>query len=236
MTVVEGSSCACGRKSKIKESNCVRGTDNSRCSCVIKGTSCTRKCRCRTCQNKDPNQDEKKVTNSRGCRCGINKMGDFQSCTDVDGQRRTRCPCFLNSLGCTDLCSCSKCHNPFSRNQVMETDVKKRASRKRPRHSSYTTTRGQEFLQNNDSEAAQGPWTTLEACMLQTVESFLGTLSNVQVTSKNHAKLYNFEANTEKAKELGLQVRQKSENQIQAKILSLSKMKQAFSNLFSPCL
>jgi hypothetical protein len=81
----------------------------------------------------------------------------------------------------------------------METDVNKRAARKRPRHSSYTRTRGQEFLQNNDSEAAQGPWTTLEACMLQTVESFLGVLSNVQVTSETVAKLYNFVANSEKA-------------------------------------
>lgn len=141
---------------------------------------------------------------------------------------RTRCPCFLNSSGCTDLCSCSKCHNPFSRNQVMETDVKKRASRKRPRHSSYTRTRGHEFLQNNDSEAAEGPWTTLEACILQTVESFLGARSNVQVTLENLAKLYNFVANSEKAKELGLQFKQKSENQIQAKILILSKTKQAF--------
>ena len=75
------SSCACGRKSDVKGPNCVRGKEKSRCTCVMKGKSCTRKCRCRTCQNQ-PNLDEKKLTKSSGCRCGINKKEKFQSCTD----------------------------------------------------------------------------------------------------------------------------------------------------------
>ena len=128
------SSCACGRKSNVKGSNCVRGNEKSRCTCVMKGKSCTRKCRCRTCQNKEPNLDEVS-----------NQLFNFKSCADV-GQRTTKCPCFLNSRGCAELCCCKRCHNSFSTSSVMEPDVSERASRQIPRHSPYTRRRGQHFL------------------------------------------------------------------------------------------
>ena len=83
----------------------------------------------------------------------------------------------------------------------MEPEVNERASRKRARHSCYTRKRGQQFLEINDSEASQGPWTKLETCMLQTVESFLKVINNVQITYENIEKLYNFVASSEQAKE-----------------------------------
>ena len=118
----------------------------------------------------------------------------------------------------------------------MEPDVNERASRKRPCHSSYTRRRGQHFLEINDSEASQGPWTKLETCMLQTVESFLNVINNVQVTYENTGKLYNFVASSEQAIELGAHFRPKRVSQIQAKLLSVANTKQGFLNNFSPCL
>lgn len=229
--------CACGKKSNGKRANCIKGEEKSRCSCVIRGASCTRKCRCRTCQNKETNEDKEEPPKSTGCRCGMNKKGNFQSCVDIEGQRKTKCPCFRVGSGCTsNLCFCKKCNNPFSPSQAQEKEVAKTETRKRKRHSSYTRTRGAEFLQANDSKASQGPWTKSEGCMLQTIESLLGVLGSVPVNAESVEKLYNFVANSEKAKELGLDLRAKSVNQIQAKMLQVLKTKTAFLNLFSSCL
>ena len=204
---------------------------------MIRGASCTRKCRCRTCKNKKTSKDEKETKKSTGCRCGMNKKGNFQSCADIEGQRKTKCPCFRVGSGCNpNLCFCKKCKNPYSPFQALETEAMKSTTRKRKRYSSYTRTRGQEFLQTSDSEASQGPWTKLEGCMLQTIESFLGLLSSVPVNAESVEKLYNFVANSEKAKELGLDLRAKSVNQIQAKMLQVLKTKTAFLNLFTSCL
>jgi len=72
--------------------------------------------------------------------------------------------------------------------------------------------------------------------MLQTIESLLGVLSSVPVNTESVKKLYNFVANSEKAKELGLDLRAKRVNQMQAKMLQVLKTKTAFLNLFSSCL
>ena len=229
--------CVCGKKSSGKRANCIKGEGKSRCSCVIRGASCTRKCRCRTCQNKETSKEDKEEKRSTGCRCGINKKGSFQSCTDIEGQRKTKCPCFRDGSACNlNLCFCKRCKNPFSQFQALETEVTKGVTRKRKRHSSYTRVRGEEFLQASDSEASQGPWTKLEGCMIQTIESFLAVLTSVPVTTESVEKLYNFVSNSEKAKELGLDLRAKSVKQIQGKMLQVLQTKTAFLDLFSSCL
>ena len=146
----------------------------------------------------------------------MNKKGSFQSCSDIERQRKTKCPCFRDGSACNaNLCSGKRCKNPFSQFQALETEVTEGATRKRKRHSSYTKVRGEEFLQASDTQVSQGPWTKLEGCMLQTIESFLGVLKSVPVTTESVEKLYNFVANSEKAKELGLDLRAKSVKQIQ---------------------
>ena len=231
------SACACGKKSNGKKANCIKGEGKSRCSCVIRGASCTRKCRCRTCQNKNTSKDQKETQKSTGCRCGLNKKGNFQSCADIDGQRKTKCPLLRVGSGCnSNLCFWKKSKNPFSPFQALETEETKSATRKRKRYSSCTRIRGEEFLQASDSEAAQRPWTKLEGCMLQIIESLLRVLSSVPVNAESVEKLYNFVANSEKAKELSLDLRAKSVNQIQAKMLQVLKTRTAFPNLFSSCL
>lgn len=214
--------CAWGKKSSGKRANCIKGEGKSRCSCVIRGASCTRKCRCTTCQNKETSKEDKEKKRSTGCRCGMNKKRSFQSCTDIEGQRKTKCPCFRDGSACNlNLCFCKRCKNPFSQFQSLDTEVIKGVTRRRKRHSSYTRVRGEEFLRASDSEASQGPWTKLEGCMIQTIESFLGVLTSVPVTTETVEKLYNFVANSEKAKELGLDLRAKSVKQIQGKMLQV---------------
>ena len=72
--------------------------------------------------------------------------------------------------------------------------------------------------------------------MLETIESLLASLSNIPGTAENIEKLYNFVASSEKVAELCLYLRPKTLNQIRAKILQVSKTKEAFLNLFYPCL
>ena len=54
--------CICGKKSNGKRANCIKGEGKSRCSRVIRGASCTRKCRCRTFQNKETSKKRKRNT------------------------------------------------------------------------------------------------------------------------------------------------------------------------------
>ena len=191
--------CVCGKKSSGKRANCIEGEGKSRCSCVIRGASCTRKCRCRTCQNKETSKEDKEKQRSTGCPCGMNKKA-FNRVEILNGKRKTKRPCFRDGSACnSNLCFCKRCKNPFSQFQALETEVTEGATRKRKRHSSYTKVRGEEFLQASDTQVSQGPWKKLEGCMLQTIESFLGVLTNVPVTTESVRKLYNFVANSEKA-------------------------------------
>ena len=57
---------------------------------------------------------------AKRCRCGINKKGNFESCKDIEGKRKTNCPCFRDGLCCElNHCFCLKCQNPFSQVEAM---------------------------------------------------------------------------------------------------------------------
>ena len=66
---------------------------------------------CLNCENRVKKHD--KISS----RCGeSNKNSELQravrkSCTDVDGQRRTKCRCYKNGQACFSLCSCKNCGN-----------------------------------------------------------------------------------------------------------------------------
>ena len=88
--------------------------------------------------------------------------------------------------------------------------------------------RGEEFLQANDSEASKAPWTKLEGCMLQTIESLLGVLGSVPVNAESVEKLYNFVPNSKKANKLSLDLRAKSVNHTQTKMSQAKKQRHRF--------
>ena len=62
-----------------------------------------------------------------------------------------------------------------------------------------------------------GKWTIVEACLLETVESFLCT-PNVLPTYQNITKLYNFMVNSNCAFYLKLNVNPKTEKQVLGKL------------------
>ena len=86
--------CGCGRKAKSRSQRfCVPDTKEtkSRFPCVLNKGQCETKCRCLNCENRVKNND--KIS----CRYGeSDKNSELQRavrkfCTDVDGQRRTKC-------------------------------------------------------------------------------------------------------------------------------------------------
>ena len=113
--------CGCGRKAKSRSQRfCVPAAKDtkSRCPCVLNNRQCVSKCRCLNCENRAKDPD--KIS----CRCGeSNKTPGIEnsvrkSCTDVDGQRRTKCGCYKNGQVCSSLCSCKNCGNEYGQREA----------------------------------------------------------------------------------------------------------------------
>lgn len=111
--------CQCGRRLKTRGLvACGKKADKqrTRCPCARSGRHCTDKCRCRRCSNLP---EGKKMAKSNGCRCGQDtyrrtKSLEFVACVDVEGKRRTKCPCYGSGQGCDDeKCRCFNCRNTF---------------------------------------------------------------------------------------------------------------------------
>ena len=94
--------CVCGKKSSGKRANCIEGEGKSRGSCVIRGASCTRKCRCRTCQNEETSKEDKEKQRSTGCPCGMNKKA-FNRVEILNGKEKPSVPVFVTAQPVTQI-------------------------------------------------------------------------------------------------------------------------------------
>ena len=105
--LVEGCNCHSVTLAKEGKLCSVVGDYKSRCSCLKKNVPCTRHCRCiQGCDNR-------KLTGSEvvHCRCGVGQKKGYISCTNRDGKRATKCPCYKTEVKCTDKCGCKGCAN-----------------------------------------------------------------------------------------------------------------------------
>ena len=96
---------------------------------------------------------------------------------------------------------------------------------------SLKRTRTSKVLEEKGFEINWGKWTIVEACLLETVESFLCT-TNVLPTYQNITKLYNFVANSNCASHLNLTVNPKTEKQVLGKLNLKHSRHGALENLF----
>ena len=96
---------------------------------------------------------------------------------------------------------------------------------------SLKRTRTLKVLGEQGFEINWGKWTIVEACLLETVESFLCT-TNVLPTYQNITKLYNFVANSNRASHLKLNVNPKTEKQVLGKLNFKHSRHGALENLF----
>ena len=231
-----GGVCGCGRKAKSSSQRfCVPATKEtkSRCPCVVNKRQCVTKCRCLNCENRKKNHE--KIS----CRCGeSNKTSELQSavrtsCTDVDGQRRTKCRCYKNGQACSTLCSCKKCGNVYGQREPhsMPGSVTHRRRKISSSPPSLKRARTKTFLEDREFEVQCGQWTTEETCLLDTVESFL-CVANLLPSSKNIAALYNFVIKSQCAIDLTLTASTKTAKQIEGKLNFLHTRQAALENLF----
>ena len=90
-----------------------------RCPCVRQRRQCTKRCRCFNCRNNARTPD--------GCRCGVGERNIRSACTDVPGQRRSKCPCYTSGSSCSaEKCKCKGCRNSFGKRTAGKKDVKKK--------------------------------------------------------------------------------------------------------------
>ena len=126
--------CRCGedryrRTKELEFVTCadVQGRRMSKCPCYSNGRGCDNKCRCINCENvfgasnrpfKIPQPKRSRMSEPViiGCRCGEERKTidpDFVACNNVQGQRKSRCPCFRAGKGCSEYCKCFNCKNNF---------------------------------------------------------------------------------------------------------------------------
>ena len=96
---------------------------------------------------------------------------------------------------------------------------------------SLKRTRTSKVLGEQGFEINWGKWTIVEACLLETVESFLCT-PNVLPTYQNITKLYNFMVNSNCAFYLKLNVNPKTEKQVLRKLNFKHSRQGTLENLF----
>ena len=228
--------CSCGRKAKASSqrfSAPVTKEKKSRCPCVLNKRQCVTKCRCLNCENREKNHD--KIS----CHCGeSDKKPELQStvrtsCTDVEGQRRTKCRCYKNEQACSTLCSCKKCGNVSGERDAhsMPGSVTHRRRKITSSPPSLKRARTKTFLEQNEFEVQYGHWTTEETCPLDTVESFL-CVANLLPSRKNIATLYNYVIKSQCTIDLALTASTKTPKQIEGKLNFLHTRQAALENLF----
>jgi len=85
-----------------------------------------------------------------------------------------------------------------------------------------------EYLDHSKAAIEFGSWTTMETCILSTIESYIASTC-IAPTTENIQKLYNFVVKSViSQKEKGSSARVKSLNHVRAKLLHKQKREEAF--------
>ena len=206
--------CCCGNRIKSRNKfACTSKEGKSHCPCLKRGRFCNRNlCRCRYRGNVERKDAENKT---RSCRCGEGNKGkdaEKVACKDVNGKRRTECPCFAAALGCKG-CKCYNCQNSFGMNTV--STPAKETGQQGKRKSVLSTSpsikrrRGTENIEKGGSQ--------LESCLLDMTESFLLS-SNLTSTKENICILYNYVIENASPKHKALNLSKKSLAQVSGKL------------------
>ena len=106
------------------------------------------------------------------CRCGENKKGEFQSCTDTTSETKykSRCPCLVQQKACTDKCKCKKCGNKNGSRTYPPAGQTK--TKRKPRKMTIRKNKiekGVDYMRNNSISEKCGKWMDIELCIFYTV-------------------------------------------------------------------
>lgn len=225
--------CSCGKnKSRGNQPSCQQLKDNNKsgCPCVKKKLSCTRKCKCRNCQNQSNSTAKTPPPHLVSCRCGESaayKKGlNIVSCKDVE--KKSKCPCLGSGQGCSHLCKCHNCDNMHGARSVAQAQSPGCPRKRKRGDQQYKRAKSCNFLASAGFAPLSGPWTNFECSLLATVINVL-SLTLIAPTAKNIAQLFNYVTDSSHAQETSFKPSNKTINQIAAKLAHLER-KVAVSN------
>ena len=134
-----------------------------------------------------------------------------KSCVDVEGQRKSGCPCLKSKTGCSTACGCKNCSNPCgSREAVTEQTTKNKASRA-PRKKSYQPKRTSAYLVETGVDAPMGRWSdaeTLTLILLSNILKRTGLPVNVSHLDTFYRMFRHYLCNKELLKELPINIKE----------------------------
>ena len=115
----------CGKSRKGDRANMKSCTDvdsqQTKCACFKLGRTCTRLYRCKNCDNSATTERKfQPKKNRKSCMCGNRRKVDdteYVAGKDKD-QRKSKCPCLRDNLGCTSDSCCRNCGNQLSCRQL----------------------------------------------------------------------------------------------------------------------
>ena len=117
-TESESTFCSCGKNNQKRgsQASCQQHKDKkSNCPCVKENVCCSRKCKCRNCNNLCKSTAVSPPTKFLRCRCGETtahrKDTGIRIVSCRDTEKKSKCPCLGSYQGCSDLCRCFNCEN-----------------------------------------------------------------------------------------------------------------------------
>ena len=197
---------------------------SNRCPCYKLERSCSRKCRCYNCKNKNDSKPNgiKKNKKSKGHRCGIAKKckgSDASNKSCQDSVRKSGCQWVASGTGCSELCRCVNCGNIFQARIAIESTSNPR-KRRRQLVSPYKRKTGSTFMSAENVPVKSGPWRSLEMLCLMVCREVLFR-HGVCVNTRNLQILFIFVAQSDSVKDMPLLIDYKSTAQVAAKIAHL---------------
>ena len=113
-----------------------------------------------------------KIPWTGGCRCGVNNKTNKPSCANIEGQRKSSCPCLGSTTGCNAACGCKNCNNPCGSRTESAEPISEKVTRA-PRKKSYKQQRTSSYLVEAGVEEPKGRWSDLETLTLIVLSNLL---------------------------------------------------------------
>ena len=105
-------------------------------------------------------------TSMRSCRCGRGRNADKKDRLNCSKQTvySSRCPCLKGESGCTSMCKCSNCNNPFGKRTDESAICEFKGTRKRARQPEQEMLRasGIKYMSRMGEQPHCGMWTAEE--------------------------------------------------------------------------
>jgi len=118
----------------------------------------------------------------------------YKGCGNIDGQRKTKCPCFEKGLGCATSCTCYNCINKYGVSLKIVSDAGTKKSRKRRKDTLIERFSAEKQIVDGGEELKKGHWITKENIVLMICLVTLNK-SVFQITADNIEIIYRAIAN-----------------------------------------